>query len=153
MSQFIATSMPRGYAGQVTRGFYTNVIEAKDNDTSAPVVDFGTPVKISDSKESVTPCTAESDVVYGFAVRVYGQANVVPGASGQQSLKETAVISVLRKGYVAVKVEGGEPKFGDKVYLTASGAITATAGATPVANAIFMGATDADGIAEISFNI
>ena len=53
-----------------------------------------------------------------------------------------------------MKVTAGAAKAGGKVYATAAGAISATAESnTEIAGAVFMGAADANGIAEVSFNI
>lgn len=150
MAQFIGTSMPRGFAGELTRAYYTNLVETKLNDKAAPVVAFGFPVKVNDAKNAITPCKSAEDAgkVYGFSVRFYGQAQ-----TSDQHPTEGAPIGVLRKGYVAVKCKGGTPVLGDKVYLTAKGEVTAEAAGTAIEGAQFMGAVDADGLAEISFNI
>lgn len=149
--QFIGTSMPCGYAGMLTRGAYTNVIEAKKNDKTAPVVDFGAPVKVNADKSGVSACSATADKVYGFAVRSYKQAGVT---AGDDVVDAKGLVSVLRKGYIAVKVEDGAPNFGDPVYLNAKGKITAnSASATAITGATFCGEKDADGVAEIAFNL
>ena len=41
MSQFIGTSMPRGSAGDITRGMFDYTTEVKQNDTTTPVADDG----------------------------------------------------------------------------------------------------------------
>ena len=145
MSQFVGTSMARGYAGELTRGYFDNTTAIKGNNASAPVVAFGVAVKLS--ANGVTPCTATGDAIYGFAVREYGQAD----CEGKQA---QAMVTVLKRGYMAVEVKGGTPALGGKVYLSATGAITANASsATVIDNAIFMGAIDANGLAEIAYNI
>lgn len=151
MPQFIGTSMPRGFAGALTRGFYDNTTEVKANDASAPVYAFGVPVKINSAGTGVTPVTAGSDAVYGFAVRLYGQVNFAPNG---QSVQNQQPVTVLRRGYMAVAVTGGTAALGGKVYLDASGKISADSSSnTEIPGCIFMGAADADGLAEIAFNI
>lgn len=144
MTQFITSisPMPRGYAGQVTRGFYESTIETKE---AAAAIGFGLPVKL-DTNGKAAAVTASSDDVYGFTVREYGQAD----AAGAQ---DEAFVAVLRRGYLAVKVTGTAAP-GGKVYLTSAGALTATAASnTALAGATFCGKADADGIVEIAFNI
>lgn len=151
MAQFIGTSMPRGAAGQLTRSYYSSVIETKKNDGTAPVLEFGAPVKINDTKDGVAKCTTAEDAgkVYGFAVRHYHQATAWYGKA-QTTLQ--SVVPVMVSGYCAVKVAEGTPKFGDPVYLSATGEVSATAG-TEIKNAKFMGEKDAEGLAEISYNV
>lgn len=147
MSQFIGTSMVRGYAGELTRGYFDYTTEIKANDATAPVGAFGIAVKLNAKADGVTPCTATADAIYGFAVRSYGQAD----CEGKQA---QAVVTVMKRGYIAVEVKGGTPALGGKVYLGANGAITAnSASATAIDGAVFMGAIDANGLAEIAFNI
>lgn len=143
MSQFIGLSMRRGYAGDLTRGYYDHTIESRMTDGSVKA--FGVPVKISGDKVAATSAT--SDVVYGFAVRNYGQVDMA-------GVQDMSAIGVLRRGYLAVKSTGGTPAFGGKVYLDASGQISADQSSnTEIPGAIFMGAADADGLAEIAYNI
>ena len=143
MSQFIGTSMPKGFAGELTRGYYDNTIEIKENDGS--VTAFGVPVKLGDGKAAAT--SAAADVVYGFSVRTYGQANM----DGKQA---QPFVSVLRRGYIAVINTGGTPAAGAQAYLTAEGKITAEKSSnTAIPGCMFMGTADASGLAEIAFNI
>lgn len=144
MAQFIGTSMPSGFAGAITRGFYDNTVEQKQ--AVSDTIGFGIPVKLTGGK--VAAVSAGTDAVYGFTVREYGQTDAV----GAQSVP---MATVLRRGYLAVKCTAGTPAAGGKVYLvTATGAITAdSASATVLAGATFMGAADAAGIVEISYNI
>lgn len=147
MPQFIGTSMPRGFAGMLTRGYFDNTTEAKVNDSTTPVVGFGVPVKINTAGDGVAPCAATSDAVYGFSVRMLGQADM-------QSVQEQPIVTVMRRGYMAVKLASGDAKLGSPVYLDATGGISATAASnTAIPNCTFMGAADADGLVEIAFNI
>lgn len=146
-AQFIGTSMTRGFAGELTRGYYDATTEVKANDATTPVVGFGVPVKLNTSADGVTPCAATADKVYGFAVREYGQVD----CEGKQA---QAMVTVMKRGYMAVKLASGTAKLGGKVYLNAIGGLTAeTASNTAIPNCVFMGAADADGLVEIAFNI
>lgn len=147
MSQFIGTSMVRGYAGELTRGHFDNTTEIKANDATAPVDAFGIAVKLNATADAVTPVTDDADAVYGFAVRVYGQAD----CQGEQT---QSLVTIMKRGYMAVAVASGTPALGGQVYLSATGAITAdSTSATALEGAIFMGAIDANGLAEIAYNI
>lgn len=151
MPQFIGTSMTRGFAGDLTRGYYDNTTEVKVNDATAPVSAFGVPVKINSAGTGVTPVTAAADAVYGFSVRLVGQVYSSPAGQYVQSQQP---VTVMRRGYMAVALESGTAALGGKVYLNATGKISAdSSGNTEISNCIFMGAADADGLVEIAFNI
>ena len=144
MTQFITSISPAasGYAGQVTRGFYDSTVETKE---AAAALEFGVPVKL-DATGKAAALTAGSDAVYGFTVREYGQADM----SGKQT---EAFVSVLRRGYLAVK-SAGTPAPGGQVYLTSVGALTAEKSSnTALSGASFCGKADADGLVEIAYNI
>lgn len=147
MAQFIGTSMTRGFEGMLTRGFFDATTEIKANDGTAPVQGFGVAVKINAGATGVTPCDDDADAVYGISVRVYGQAD-------NAGIQEQTFVTVLRRGYIAVKPAAGTPALGGAVYLNASGVLSAdSTGGVLVANAQWMGAADADGLAELAFNI
>ena len=146
MAQFIGTSMTRGFAGMLTRGYFDNTTEVKANDKTTPVKGFGVPVKWNATQTAVTPVAAAADAVLGFAVRTFGQA--IPDAEGG-SYQEQNLVTVLKRGYIAVAgVEGAQ------VYLTSTGGLSATADSnTALAGAVFAGTKDADGLVEIAYNI
>ena len=151
MAQFIGTSMSRGFAGMLTRGFFDNTTEVKANDGTTPVQAFGIPVKWNSTKTGVTQVTAAADAVIGFAVRSYGQA--IPDAEGG-SYQEQNLVTVLKRGYIAVAGVEGTITAGAQVYLTATGGLSATADKnTALAGAVFAGTKDADGLVEIAYNI
>lgn len=158
MPQFIGTSMPRGFAGQLTRGYFDHTTEAKKNDATAPVAAFGVPVKINSAGDGVAACSAKTDAVYGFSVRVFG--TTYRDAAGKD-VQDMDLVTVLRRGYIAVAVASGTPKLGGKVYLTTTGTLSADANDgessptayTEIPGCTFCGAKDADGLAEIAFNI
>ena len=148
--QFIGTSMTRGFAGELTRGYYDATTEVKANDATAPVKAFGVPVKLNTAADGVTVCTATSDKVYGYSVREYGQVDA-------QGVQDQTLVTVMKRGYMAVKLASGTAKLGGTVYLNATGGLTADAGSAPantaIPNCVFMGAADSDGLVEIAFNI
>ena len=151
MAQFIGTSMTRGFAGMLTRGFFDNTTEVKANDTTAPVQAFGIPVKWNATKTGVTPVTAAADAVIGFAVRVYGQA--IPEAGGG-SYQQQNIVTVLKRGYIAVASVGGTVTTGGQVYLTSTGGLSAdSSDNTALTGALFAGTADAEGLVEIAYNI
>lgn len=153
-AQFIGTSMTRGFAGELTRGYYDATTEVKANDATTPVVGFGVPVKLNTNADGVTPCSATADTVYGFAVREYGQAVPKIRSSALVDEQDQALVTVMKRGYMAVKLASGTAKLGGTVYLNATGGLTAeTASNTAIPNCVFMGAADADGLVEIAFNI
>lgn len=147
MAQFIGTSMLRGFEGEITRGAFDYTTEIKANDADAPVQAFGIAVKLNAAADGVTPCDDDADAVFGISVREYGQVN----ESGVQAQK---LVTVLKRGYIAVKPKAGTPALGGAVYLDADGLISADAtGAVQITGAYWMGAKDADGLAELAFNI
>ena len=136
MSQFIGTSMPRGFAGEITRGFFDFTTEVHKN--NGTVKAFGVPVKLDG--QTVAATTANTDAVYGFAVRA--------------GVQKADILTVLRRGYMVVKTAGGTPALGGTVYLKTDGTITADKGTnTAIPGCTFMGAADASGLVEIAFNI
>lgn len=151
MAQFIGTSMSRGFAGMLTRGFFDNTTEVKANDGTTPVQAFGIPVKWNSTQTGVTQVTATADAVIGFAVRSYGQA--IPEASGG-SYQQQNIVTVLKRGYIAVASVGGTVVTGGQVYLTSTGGLSAeSSGNTAIPGALFAGTADAEGLVEIAYNI
>ena len=141
MSQFIGTSMPAAFAGDITRGAFDSTVETHKN---VGVEGFGIPVKLTVS--GVVATTANTDTVYGFSVRGYGQVNSF-------GVQESNQVCVLRRGYIAVKAEG-TPAVGAKVYLSAAGKVTAeSSGGTAIPNAMFSRAADVEGVCEVAYNI
>lgn len=141
MSQFIGTRMPEGFAGTITRGEFDYTAETKVN---GGVTAYGAPVKLDENGKAV-PCTAATDVVHGFTIREFGTADT-------NGIMLAPVVSVLRRGYMLVAMEG-TPAIGSAVYLSASGALTAEAGDTPIPGCKVCKAKNAEGLCEIEFNI
>ena len=144
MSQFISMTMPASFAGELTRGSFDNTTEVKANDAAAPVSAFGVLVKFNATKNAVTPVTANTDSVLGFAVRVYHQAG-----------NDVNVVTVLKRGYIAVEAPSGETIVPNApVYSAATGALTSvSSGTTALSGAVFNGPVSADGLVEVAYNI
>lgn len=146
MSQFIGIDMPRGYAGEITRGYFDYTTEVKANDATTPVTAFGVPVMLNTAKTAVVLGTTAANII-GFSVRDYGQAD----AAGVQ---QQSIVTVLKRGYFAAAITGGTPAPGGQVYVTSAGVLSAaSSGNTAVSGAVFCGSIDAAGLAEIAYNI
>lgn len=142
MAQFIGTSMRRGFAGEITRGAFDYTTEIKPNDGTSPVEAFGVPVMFNGDSSAVVLGTTYSAII-GFAVRDYTQGNA-PGA----------MVTVLKRGYLAIEIDGGTPAPGGTVYVKSTGVLSASSSsANAVSGAFFTGVVDADGLAEIAYNI
>ena len=147
MAQFIGTSMLRGFAGMLTRGAFDYTTEILPNDGTTPVAAFGVAVKLNATADAVTPCDDDADAVYGISVRQYGQAD-------ENGVQAMPIVTILKRGYIAVKPKAGTPARGGVVYIAPDGSITAdSTGAGTLTGAYWMGAKDADGLAELAFNI
>ena len=143
--------MTRGFAGMLTRGFFDNTTEVKANDATAPVKAFGVPVKWNSTHTGVTPVTAAADAVIGFAIRAYGQA--IPEADGG-SYQQQNIVTILKRGYIAVANVAGTVTAGGQVYLTSAGGLSADAATnTALTGAVVAGTADAEGLVEIAYNI
>lgn len=147
MTSFIGTSMPRGYAGEITRGAFDYTTEAKENDKTTPVSEAG--VFVSLTATGTATVATGTDAVYGVSLRDYRQI----GPDGKPWPADR-LVAILRRGYVAVQAEG-TPTIGAPVYLGENGIATATqaSGAEAIPGCTFMSAKDSDGLAEIAFNI
>ena len=155
--------MPFGIAGDLSRGAGASTVKAEIFG-STPCPTYGIPVKLSAG--TVIPVGLVGDTApYGFLVRPY------PTQSSQDPLgvstpPTSGIANVMLRGFISVKVNAGASSIveGSPVYIRyASGAPStpvggvegAAVGATTVAltNAYFTGPADADGNAEVAFNI
>lgn len=144
MSQFISMAMPASFAGELTRGSFDNTTEVKANDATTPVSAFGILVKFNATNDAVTPVTANADAVLGFSVRVYHQAG-----------NDVNIVTVLKRGYIAVEAPAGETIVPNApVYVASDGTLTSVAtSATALSGAVFNGPVSADGLVEVAYNI
>lgn len=162
MSNAILYRMPAGIPGDVTRPS-TSTIEPNVYDPAKPFDAFGVPGKIVAEKFVPLEAGDAATVIYGLLVRPY------PTTSSQDPLgkstpAKTGINDVLRRGYMTVLLRAGTSAKNGTVYVRVGtpaagkpiGGIEAAAdGANTIAlpNASFMGAADASGNVEISYNI
>jgi hypothetical protein len=150
--------MPAGITGEVSRPGAT----LESQLTGATAIPFGAVVKIKNGKLSALEQGDTADVIYGFLSRVYPTTSAATNF-GSASAAPGTLQSVMRRGYMIVPLKGSaQDAKADPVYVRTSaesletiGEIEAGAGEGLVAipGCIFMGAEDADGAVEISFNI
>ncbi|MFA9439411.1 hypothetical protein ACDA63_07220 [Uliginosibacterium sp. sgz301328] len=158
------TRMPYGIPGDVTRQS-TTTIEAQVFDSSNAFSAYGLFGKISSNKFIPVGAGDAATAVYGLLVRPYP----ITGANASDPLGTSVpptkgVADVLKRGYVAVKVNAGTAAINGAVYIRVAnaaagkpiGGIEAAADSTntiAVTGAYFTGAADAGGNAEIAYNI
>ena len=148
--------MPAGIPGRVSR---------RNGVTLEPVLVgsgmlFGAPGKIV--SEKLVPLTDGDsvDVIYGLLASQYPTQSDMAGLGGG-SAAEGTLQSVMRRGYMTVRIVGGTPAKGALVYVvtaTSAGAVgslsaSSGAGLAAIPGCTFMGEADGDGNVEISFNI
>ena len=168
----ITYRMGAGFAGDVNRS-HPVTIEPNLVDTNAPPAIFGQLVLVDSATQGVRPFTTgdASQAAYGVTVRPYPfQANAASNY-GAQSFGNAAApaqgaIDVCRMGYIMGQVNLGQnpPVKNGAVYVR----VAATSGqhvigqletaSDPgnnvlVTNCTFAGGMDANGVAEVMFNI
>lgn len=151
MSNAFLYRMGVGYAGQATRLEMAKIEPQILDDTDKPTV-FGVPVIITSGKICKW---AGSGTIVGFLVRPYPTQAQVNEALDAGTPNVDQIADILRSGYIVVNVSSGTAAQGGAVYVNdTTGLVQADAtGATAVTGAKFMGAADADGNAEIEYNI
>lgn len=157
-------SLPFGAPGVLSRPHVHTNEPQMVNSAAAPTA-YGVPVKMVSGKVNAIAASDAATVVYGFLVRPFpSQDFAFPGDFGSATPPTNGTVSVMRRGYMLVKVNAGTAAPQGTVYMrvaAASGAkviggIEAVADSTNtvvVADATFMTAADADGVAEIAYNI
>jgi hypothetical protein len=174
MSNAILYRAPFGVQGDITRPSQQNV-EAWGFNSANVFAQYGVPGKIVSGL--FVPCVAAGDVslIWGFLVRPYPISPLnASDALGTSVPNCTAgfVANVLRRGYlnVFVQLNAASVAAGGSVYMRTAGAIAgqilggiegATTGNNTVLTAsqglaggiVFTGPADANGIAEIAFNL
>jgi hypothetical protein len=163
MGNAIVYRMPFGVPGDLSRLAAQATVEGQIFGATAFTA-YGVPVKLSSG--TVIPAVGSGDAIYGFLVRPFP----VTGASASDPLgtavpPATGMANVLRRGYLNVYVQLGAATcaLGSAVYFrTASasggqplgGIEGATSGNnTAITGAAFMGPADANGMAEIAYNL
>lgn len=150
------TRMPAGIPGRVSR---------RSGATLEPVLLgaamlFGAPGAIRNEKLVPLAEGDSADAVYGFLASQYPTQSDMAGL-GSGSAPEHTMQSVMRRGYMTVKIEGGAAAKNAPVYVVTEasagtvGGLSAASGAglAAIPGCIFMGEADGDGNVEISFNI
>jgi hypothetical protein len=149
--------MPAGFLGDITR-LGGSIIEP--GIVGSADVAHGAPIKLSDGKFVALEEGDAATDIYGFMGRSFptqgGTGTLTPGV-----VPAGAGCDVVRQGYVLVLLADGTAAKGGTVYVRtaadtgkAVGDIeAATATGNVAIDATFMGAADADGKVEISFNI
>lgn len=156
--------MPRGIAGDVTRQSQST-IEPQLFNSSLPFASYGIPGKMASNKFIPFAGAETAADVYGFLVRPYP----ITGANASDPLGTSVpptkgVADVLKRGYFNVKVNAGTAANNGAVYIriaaAAAGkpiggveAVADGANTIVVTGAIFMSAADANGFAEVAYQI
>jgi len=159
------TRMPAGFPGMVNRVSEAS-LQQEIIDQNYPPVLYGTLTKMVSGKVRTLPAAAAVGDIYGFIARPYPvqettAAGSALGAAGVPN-KELPC-DILKRGYIMVDFAGVTASKGGQVYVcintaggNAIGEIFEGADAgnnIAVTNCFFMGAADANGIVEVSYNI
>jgi len=152
--------MPSGIVGEVSR---RGTLTLEPGRVGATAIPYGTFAKLGTG--GVLAPVASGDtaaVVYGPIARPYPDQGNANNDVGPVSAPAGSVQSVLRSGYMTVKLAAGTAAKGGQVYLRttvgegrAVGDIEAASGTglVAVASCTFMGPADSEGIVEIAYNI
>lgn len=150
---------PAGVPGTVTRLNDSN-IEAQVIDTATPPTVYGNPVKVVSGKLQPIAASDAATVVYGFLVRA-NPTNSSADPLGTSTPPTSGVISVMRRGYMTVKLAQGTGALDGQVYVrttAASGKVVGqledaadSGNCVAIVGAAFMGPADANGNVEISY--
>lgn len=162
MSNAFLYRMPAGIPGDVTRPSNSTIEPAVLN-ASKPFDAFGVAGKITGEKFVPLEAGDVAASVYGILVRPYPTAASQDGL-GKSTPAKAGIGDVLRRGYMTVLLRSGTSAKGGAVYIRVGapaagkpiGGIEAAADGTDtiaLPNASFMGAADASGNVEISYNI
>jgi hypothetical protein len=159
------TRVPAGFVGQITR-FDSITTQPEIVDSSTPPTAFGSVVKLVSGKVQPVASGDAGSVTYGLLVNPYPHQSSTNGLGAAATPPTSGVVTVMRRGYLAVKLVVGTAAKNGQVYVvtTAGGSVvvgdivtsTSPAGggtAVAVTGAFFMGAADANGIVEVAFNI
>lgn len=148
--------MPAGIPGRVSR---------RSGATLEPILLgaamlFGAPGKVVSEKLVSLSDGDSADAIYGFLASQYPTQSDMAELGGGSAPAAT-IQSVMRRGYMTVKLEGGTAAKNAPVYVrvdastgTVGGLFAASgAGLEAVPGCTFQGEADGDGNVEISFNI
>lgn len=158
------TRMPAGIPGNLSRASQATV-EAAQVDATNPATSYGVPVAIDATSKNARKVLAADTVasVFGFLVRSY-VTNSSNDALGTSTPPTSGFVSVMKRGYMNVKVNNGTPSKNSPVYIrtvanggnTIIGGVEAASDSTNsfvLTGAFFTGPMDANGNAEIAYNL
>lgn len=159
MSNVFTFRMPNGIPGDISRKDSLTVEPALIGATAA--AEFGLAVQLDSSTGTVLPMASNASA-RGLLVRPYPAQNTTT-AQGSAAPVAGAQADVMRRGYMTVKCVAGTPAPGGAVYVQVVAASGKPVGSISAADdagnrevltgCTFMGAADADGNVEISYNI
>jgi hypothetical protein len=157
--------MPAGIPGAVTRASLAT-IEPQQLDTTYYPTSYGVPVVIDATSHNVRYAKTgdAATAIYGMYVRTFPSGGSATDGLGTSTPPVAGLCSILKRGYMMVKVNVGTAVKNGAVYVritanggnTIIGGIEATSDSTntlALPNAYFMGAADANGFTEIGFNL
>lgn len=166
MPQIITGSMPLGTPGDITRDIRESTVEAQYMNTALPLVGYGLPVKFTTGTVTGVASGDAATVVAGFLTREYP---ALGGATFNQPFQVSTpplagIVGILRKGYICVKLNAGAAVKEAPVYVRVAaaaagkpiGGIEAAADSTNtvvIPLAFFTGPADAEGNAEVRYNV
>lgn len=154
--------MPNGFAGGVSR-VESATIEPNLIDDAVPPTIFGAPVKLVSGKVRNLTTSDTAAAVYGFLVREF-PSGASQDALGVSTPPTSGPASVLKRGYIMAGVNAGTAAKNGTVYVRVAaaaagkplGGIEAVADSTntvALTGAYFNGTADAQGVAEIAYNL
>jgi hypothetical protein len=158
--------MPAGIPGAVNR-VATATIEAQQLDTTYFPTVYGVPVALDATSHNLRAIKAADTAssVYGFYVRPYPATGNGTDGLGTSTPPVSGVVSVLKRGYMMVKLNGttAAVKNGTVYVRTVTGTFTVIGGIEALAdstntfamtgNTYFTGPADSNGNVEVAFNI
>ena len=165
MSNSYLIRMPIGVPGHVTRPANSTIESALYN-ASKPFGAYGVACKFVAGKIEPVEASDAASVIVGWLVRSYptsSSTSLPIPTIGNEVPVVSQTASLLRRGYINVKVSIGTPAFNGIVYVrvvAASGKLVGDIEATAdgsnnvvVPTAKFRGPADANGVTEIEYNL
>lgn len=141
-----STRMPAGIPGRVTRKSGVTL----ESVLLGAAMPFGTPGKIVNGALVPLAESDAADAVYGFLASPYPTQSSGTGFGAGEAPANT-VQSVMRRGYMTVRLGSGTAAKNAPVHLLPSG--LGGTGGKALANCTFSGAADEAGNVEIAYNI
>lgn len=167
MPQIVTNYLPLGTPGDITRDIRESTVEAQYMSTALPLVGYGLPAKFAANGQITGIVAGDAGTApAGFLVREFP---ALGGATFNQPFQVSTpplqgIVGLLRKGYICVKLNAGVAAKEAPVYVRVGaaaagkpiGGIEAAAdGANTVVIplAFFTGPADAEGNAEVRYNV